>query len=175
MPNITYNRIPYEYFITQGSGSSNYEQHAGSTHIAYYNSRICDYNIQTYSSILPRQAKQIDYPEGKIKFGSELYTIMSIAHGTKDEFISCGILTGDLYDDDYKIGSLVCEVSGNKKEDELKDYLKVVIDDLHIQTYSQYTMKDFRYYTNSYIPDKKFGTCLISLCFYSFRESAPII
>ena len=166
------NRVPHEYFITSGKGSSNLEIHAGSYHMALYDANICDFNIQTYSSVIPKTAKKISKDViQKIPFGSELYTIMSCIHGKKGENISCGIIFGDLIDTgtNKKIGSLVCEISGNYEEKvELKERLLNVIKDLHQKTYINYKLDNLNSITNSYIPEEKFGTCLIALCFTSF-------
>jgi len=167
------NRIPHEYFITSGKGSSNLEIHAGSYHMALYDANICNFNIQTYSSVIPKLAKEINQNIiQEIPFGSELYTIMSCIHGKKNEYISCGIILGDLIDvnaNSEKIGSLVCEVSGNYNEDsELKERLRLVINDLHKKTYKNYKLDNFNIITNSYIPEENFGTCLVALCFTSF-------
>jgi len=165
------NRIPYEYFITKGSGSSNLEIHAGSYHIALYDANICNFNIQTYSSVIPSTAIEINKDiVSEIPFGSELYTIMSCIHGKKDEYISCGIIFGDLIDSgNTKLGSLVCEIAGNYNEDdELINKLDETLNDLHNRTYNQYKLKNIKKITNSYIPVDKFGTCLIALCFTSF-------
>lgn len=168
MTDKLYNRIPYEYFITSGVGSSELEKHAGSYHISLNQAKISDYNIQIYSSVLPAIAKEIETPND-IPFGSELYTIMSCVHGSKGEYLSCGVIFGELYNGEIKIGSLVCEVSGNYDEKNvLVPRLHDVINDLHIRTYSQYQMKNLKYYTNSYTPDMNYGTCLVALCFYSF-------
>ena len=166
------NRIPFEYFVTSGKGSSKYEIHAGSYHMALYDANISDYNIQVYSSVLPSIATEIKQDSIKIPFGSELYTIMSCIHGKKNEYISCGIIFGDLFDpnNNYKkIGSLVCEVSGNYDEDTvLKQRLHEVINELHQKTYLKYNIDNFRIITNSHIPDDEFGTCLVAVCFTSF-------
>jgi arginine decarboxylase len=167
--NISYNRIPNEYFITKGYGSSTYEQHAGSLHIALHKAGISDYNIQVYSSILPAIATEI-YKPNNIPFGSELYTIMSCINGGESEYISCGIGIGELWDNDKKIGSLVVEVSGNYDEyTELIDRLTLVLKDLHDETYYLYEMKNMQFITNSYTPHERFGTCLVALCFTSFK------
>jgi len=165
------NRIPYEYFITSGVGSSDLEVHAGSYHVALYDAKICDYNIQTYSSVLPEIAKEIDITKANMTFGSELYTIMSCVHGTKGEYISCGVIIGDLVKDYEKIGSLVCEVSGQYDKDLfLVPRLHDVINDLHQKTYQTYNLSNIRYYTKSYVPEQKYGTCLVALCFTSFKS-----
>jgi len=164
----SYNRIPHEYFITKGCGESDYQVHAGCYHVALYNAKICNYNIQTYSSILPKDAIEINIDSVDISFGSELYTIMSCLHGTTGEYLSCGIVIGDLIQNDNKIGSLVCEVTNKDKNINIKDQLNDAIFDLHKNTYEQCTLNNLRYLTNDIEVTKKYGTCLVSLCFYSF-------
>ncbi len=165
---IQYNRIPYEYFITKGCGSSDFEIHAGSYHIALYDANICNYNIQTYSSILPKNVIEINKNDIQIEFGSELYTIMSCLHGEIGDYLNCGIVIGDLFDNENKIGSLVCEVTNKDKNLDIKKRLDDAILDLYENTYSNYQINNFRYLTNDMVVDKKYGTCLVSLCFCSF-------
>lgn len=169
---ILLNRVPFQYYVTKGSGGSQHEIHAGSYHMALHDAGISDYNIQTYSSILPPIAEEVNSDFIDIPFGSELYTIMSCIHGKKGEHISCGAIFGELRDDhNNKIGSLVCEVSGDYETDELLlKQLKVVIDDLHTKTYGQYTLSNLRTITNSLDVTDKFGTCLVAICFVSFKN-----
>jgi arginine decarboxylase len=164
----SYNRIPHEYFITKGCGESDYEIHAGSYHIALYNAGICNYNIQTYSSVLPKNSVLIDIKETNIPFGSELYTIMSCLHGEKGEYLNCGIIIGDLYDNENKIGSLVCEVVNKNILVDIKTKLDDTIFDLHKNTYSEYKIENIKYLMNEMTVNKKYGTCLVALCFYSY-------
>lgn len=165
------NRIPYHYFITKGAGTSKYEIHAGSYHMALFEAGISDFNIQTYSSVLPATAIEIKPSLIRPPFGSELYTIMSCIHGKQDDYLSCGIIIGDLLGENGKIGSLVCEVSGDYNvETELPNQLQLTIDDLHKRTYNQYELKNIRSITNSLFCDDAYGTCLTALCFVSFQE-----
>ena len=83
------NLIPNTFFITKGSGDSDLEKHAGSYHMALYDAGISDFNIMTYSSVIPATAHlatmdEIDLPP----FGTELKTIMAVSHGYQDEFVS---------------------------------------------------------------------------------------
>ena len=165
------NRIPHEYFTTMGKGSSDLEIHAGSYHMALYDANICNFNIQTYSSVIPKTAIEINKDViNEIPFGSELYTIMSCIHGRKGEYLSCGIIFEDLIGENgEKLGSLVCEVSGNYDEKiELVPRLIEVMESLHEKTYKEYKLANRRIITNSYIPEESFGTCLVALCFTSF-------
>ena len=91
MSNIFGNIIPNTFFVTKGSGESDLELHAGSYHMALYDAGISDYNIMTYSSVLPATARlatmdEVDMPP----FGSEMKTIMSVSHGYQDELSTLG-------------------------------------------------------------------------------------
>ena len=88
------NLIPNTFFITKGSGESDLEKHAGSYHMALYDAGISDFNIMTYSSVIPATAHlatmdELDLPP----FGSEMKTIMAVSHGYQDEFVSAGEFT----------------------------------------------------------------------------------
>ena len=87
------NLIPNTFFITKGSGESDLEKHAGSYHMALYDAGISDFNIMTYSSVIPATAHlatmdELDLPP----FGSEMKTIMAVSHGYQDEFVSAGVV-----------------------------------------------------------------------------------
>ena len=118
------NLIPNTFFITKGSGESDLEKHAGSYHMALYDAGISDFNIMTYSSVIPATAHlatmdELDLPP----FGSEMKTIMAVSHGYQDEFVSAGVVYAWMYKDenfDEKVGGLVCEVSGRYRIEELE-------------------------------------------------------
>lgn len=177
MNKLVGNLIPNTFFITKGSGESDLELHAGSYHMALYDAGISDFNIMTYSSVIPATAKlvtmdDIDLPP----FGSEMKTIMAVSHGTQDEFVSAGIVYGWMYRDenfDDKVGGLVCEVSGRYRIEELEARLTRVINDLHEKTYSQYYLGELNFVTEGITIEKRYGTALASLCFMDFV--APVI
>jgi len=165
------NRIPYFFFETKGIGSSSLEHHAGSYHFALHSAEICNYNILTYSSVIPKDAILIEKDEWEGQpFGSELMCIMSVCNGEESELLAAGIVYGWLYDDNgEKLGGLACEVSGCYPEDELKYRLEMVIKDLWEKTYSQYKLDNLRYITVQHIPQERYGTALAALCFVSFE------
>ena len=71
------NLIPNTFFITKGSGESDLEKHAGSYHMALYDAGISDFNIMTYSSVIPATAHLVTMDEIDLPpFGSEMKTIM---------------------------------------------------------------------------------------------------
>lgn len=113
--------------------------------MALYDAGISDFNIMTYSSVIPATAHlatmdELDLPP----FGSEMKTIMAVSHGYQDEFVSAGVVYAWMYKDenfDEKVGGLVCEVSGRYRIEELESRLIRVINDLHQKTYGKYYLE----------------------------------
>jgi arginine decarboxylase len=168
------NRLPNNFFITKGSGCDPYEKHAGSYHMALWDAGISDYNIMTYSSVLPKTANLISLDEIDLPtFGSELYTIMSCAHGFYGESISAGIIFSWMYEDEdftKKHGGLVCEVSGYYRVEELEEKLNTVLNNLYERTYKTKGLfiGEPTVVTESHTVTERFGTSLVSLCFVDY-------
>jgi arginine decarboxylase len=167
------NRIPHEFFITKGSGCSEYAIHPGSYHMALHDAGISEYNIVNYSSVLPATSKLVTRDDVDLPpFGSELCTIMACAHGYYGEHISAGVIHAWLYKDenfDQKVGGLVCELAGYFDIETLEKRLYVVLEDLHKRTFSQYFMGEPNVITESITIDKRYGTALVSLCFVNYK------
>lgn len=164
------NRIPFEFFSTTGAGDSHNEIHAGSYHMALHEAGISDYNIMTYSSVLPACAKRIDKTEAKMpQFGSELMTIMACAHGEKGDTISAGVIFGWLYNDTDKVGGLVCEVSGKMDDNSLLIRLHSSIHELHERTYGHLKLGELEIIKTTHHVKDTHGTALAALCFTSFK------
>ena len=166
------NLIPESFFVAKGSGDSDLEKHAGSYHMALHDAGIADYNIMTYSSVLPGTARLVTMDEVDLPpFGSELKTIMAVSHGYQDEFVSAGVVYAWMYKDenfDEKVGGLVCEVSGRFRIEELEARLIRVINDLHQRTYRKYYLGDLNFVTEGITIEKRYGTALAALCFVDF-------
>ncbi len=173
------NLLPHTFFTTKGSGESDLEIHAGSYHMALYDAGISDFNIMTYSSVIPATAHLVSMDEVDLPpFGSEMKTIMAVSHGQQDEFISAGIVYAWMYADenfDQKVGGLVCEVSGRYRIEELEARLIRVINDLHIRTYSQYYLGELNFITEGMTIEKRYGSALAALCFMDFDMPASSI
>lgn len=170
MNSKTRNRIPKEFFITSGAGDSDNQIHAGSYHIALHEAGICEYNIMSYSSVLPAISKEIKQQDAeKMPFGSELMTIMSSVNGRRGDTISAGIILGWLYDGENKIGGLVCEVSGRFDENTLLIRLNASIHELHERTFATMKLKDLKIVARTHTVKRKYGTALCALCFTSFE------
>lgn len=161
------NRIPKDYFITKGTGESDIAVHAGSYHLALRSAGIEMANIMTYSSILPSIANEILKPEN-ITHGEVMETIMAVAHGHESERLSAGIIFGWLYDRGKKYGGLVCENFGNFPDDELEWRLNESLKELYNAGYQHMELKDINLITESFVPQKRYGTAIVSLCFVNY-------
>lgn len=164
------NRIPRDYFVTTGSGESDITVHAGSYHLALKSAGIEMANIMTYSSILPKIATEVPKPR-QITHGAVVESIMAVASGNKGEHLNAGITYGWLYDRHTgdRFGGLVCEHNGNNTDEEIRSLLGESIKELYINGFEEhYDMRDIRIITQSCVPEKKFGTALVALCFTSY-------
>lgn len=164
------NRIPKDYFITTGTGESDITVHAGSYHLALKKAGIEMANIITYSSILPRIARQIPAPR-KIVHGSVMETIMAVANGQEGETISAGIIYGWLSSrkTGKRYGGLVCEHNGKYSLPEIRNKLEASLNELYINGFEEeYRLSDVLVTTESFVPKKKFGTALVALCFTNY-------
>ena len=166
------NRIPHQFFITKGSGCSEFAVHPGSYHMALHDAGICQFNIVKYSSVLPANAKlvsvdEIDLPE----FGSELCTIMAHTDGFYGEHISAGLIYAWMYEDEnfeQKVGGVVCELAGYFDTESLEGRLYSTIKDLHERTFSQYYLGEPSVITESLTIDKRYGSALVAMCFVDY-------
>lgn len=167
---ISANRIPYEFFIVNGTGESDIAVHAGSYHMALKDAGIESYNIITYSSILPKIAKEIQKP-AKQEHGSVMETIMAVGHFDKGVHGTAGIIFGWLYSKitGERYGGLVCEYSGELSEEEMGRQLNASLNELYENGFSEeFDLKDVQLITDSLRPSKKHGTALVALCFVSY-------
>jgi len=164
------NRIPKDYFITKGTGESDIAIHAGSYHLALKAAGIEMANIMTYSSILPGIANKITRPS-HIEHGCVMETIMAVANGHKGERLSAGIIYGWLThrNSGKRYGGLVCEHNGNYTPEELKNKLDASLNELFYNGFEEeYSLGQIEFITQSFVPQKAFGTALVALCFANY-------
>lgn len=169
------NRIPKDYFVTKGHGESDITVHAGSYHLALKQANIEKFNIMTYSSIMPSIANQIPQP-AEIVHGSVVESIMAVATTGKGERASAGIIYGWLYDrkTNERFGGLVCEHNGNYEEEEIEKLLRLSLDELYFNGFSEdFRLEEITIHMESFVPEKKYGTALVAICFTSYYY--PII
>lgn len=164
------NRIPKDYFITTGSGESNITIHAGSYHLALKDAGIEQYNIISYSSILPGIAKEIPIPKMQ-HHGSVMETISAVANSKKGKRATAGIIFGWLYNKKSKkrYGGLVCEYNGSCTEKKAEESLRSSLKELYKNGFSEnYDLKEIKIITKSTVPKKNYGTAIVAICFTSY-------
>jgi len=189
------NRVPYEYFITSGSGQSDagskglpYE--TGSYDEALTKAGIQNANIIEYTSVIPTHAKQISKEDGlkRIQWGEVLESIKAQANGAKGQFISAAVMTTDVYDPRGTFrGGFACEYSGSDDrkgaEKSLEDSISGIIerrgfgkvkggaklyeDNVTDIGYTFHPGKVFVY--EGFQVTAHHGTALAAICFVSYR------
>lgn len=170
---VTGNRVPKDFFITSGAGQSNITVHAGSYHLALREARIERCNIICYSSILPAIANRVDFDPDDLTHGAVMETIMACANSKQGERATAAIIFGWLYDrrTGERYGGLVCEYNGNDNEEDAIESLKMSIRELYENGYSDnFELRDIEVHSRSIVPEKKFGTALVALCFVNYEH-----
>ncbi|MEJ5360292.1 MAG: pyruvoyl-dependent arginine decarboxylase [Desulfobacterales bacterium] len=169
------NRIPKDYFVTKGSGQSDLTVHAGSYHLALKAAGVEMCNIMTYSSILPSIATEIPKPE-RLVHGSVMESIFSVCTVNRGERATAGIIYGWLYEKKTRrrYGGLVCELYGDHSIPEIEKRLHASLEELYVNGYADdFELADRRLITESFVPEKKYGTALAALCFVNYH--VPIL
>ncbi len=164
------NRIPRDYFLTRGTGESDITIHAGSYHLALRTAGIEQFNIITYSSILPGITREVPKPEN-MTHGSVVESIMAVAHGNKGERVTAGIIYGWLKNrvSGERYGGLVCEHNGSCTVPQIRRLLSRSLEELYVNGFEeQYELEDILVETEYFVPGKKFGTALVALCFTNY-------
>ena len=125
------NRVPYEFFITQGKGESNagskglpYE--TGSYDAALFNAGIQNTNVIEYTSVMPTESKEITKEEGlkRLQWGEVIECIKAQANGKRGTKISAAVITTSVTDPRGKyLGGFACEYSGSGTREEAEQSL----------------------------------------------------
>lgn len=115
------NRIPFEFFVTKGTGESDngseflpYE--TGSYDAALTMAGIQNANVIEYTSVMPPQAKQISSEEGirRIQWGEVLEVIKASANGKKGDRLSAAVIVTAVHDPKGRyLGGFACEYAGS--------------------------------------------------------------
>lgn len=206
---IINNRIPYEYFITRGKGQSNigspglpYE--TGSYDGALKEAGIHNTNVLVYTSIIPKEAKEISRKEGisRIRFGEVMECIKAEANGKTGKTLSVAIIVSSVKDSKgHYLGSLASEYvntfNTKKSENELvsnieKSLLGSISEMVKHRGYGNFIEKPQMYKDNytdlgyvihpgkDFIYDnltvtEKYGSVLVAICFVSYKIKAKKI
>ena len=189
------NRIPYEYFITNGKGESD----AGSEGLPYetgsYDEALNDAGIQNtnvieYTSVIPTEAKELSKEEGlkRINWGEVMECIKAQSNGKRGEYISAAIMTTTITDPHGKyLGGFACEYSGHGlKADAEQSLLESIIGMIKRRGYGNLNDATALYKDN--VTDKKYiihpgkifiydnlkvkkehGSVFTAICFVSYK------
>ena len=125
------NRVPYEFFITQGKGESDagskglpYE--TGSYDAALFDAGIQNTNVIEYTSVMPTESKEITKEEGlkRLQWGEVIECIKAQANGKRGSKISAAVITTSVTDPKGKyLGGFACEYSGSGTREEVEQSL----------------------------------------------------
>ena len=196
---VTRSRIPYEYFVTKGSGQSNAGSknlpfETGSYDAALNDAGIENANIVKYTSVIPTRAKEIPRDVGvkKIVWGEALESIMAQANGKKGDTITAAVMITTVESPTGKyLGGFACEYSASGTKKDVEESLLESITGM-IERRGYGTMKEnaIFYKKNTtdlgykFTPGSKFafetlkitedaGTALAAICFTTFH--LPIV
>ena len=164
------NRIPKDYFVTSGQGESDITIHAGSYHLALRQAGVEMCNIMSYSSIMPKIAREVSKPKTLVH-GSVMESITAVANSEKGKRATAGIVYSWLYDKKtgQKHGGLVCEYNGSDEGSVVEKQLRASVNELYTNGYDdKYDLRDETLITRSFIPKKKYGTALVAICFLNY-------
>lgn len=97
---------------------------------------------------------------------------MAVSTSKKGKRATAAIIFGWIYDrkTGLKYGGLVCEYNGPLSEKAAAKQLKASLNELYKNGYADnYELKETVLNSNSFIPNKKYGTALVSLCFTNYE------
>lgn len=187
------NRLPYEYFITQGKGESNagskglpYE--TGSYDAALFNAGIQNTNVIEYTSVMPTESKEISREEGlkRLQWGEVLECIKAQANGKRGSKISAAVITTSVTDPNGKyLGGFACEYSGSgTKEEAGKSLMDSIVGMIERRGYGimknpslfkdNITDKGYKIYPGKHFVyedlkvTKEHGSVFTAICFVSY-------
>jgi arginine decarboxylase len=161
-------RVPRGFFITTGSGESDLTTHAGSFHLALRAAGIEMFNIMTYSSIIPAGAALVKEPKEKVH-GAVLECIMARIDVRKNHPGVAGIGFGFLRDKSGKsMGGIVVERTVEGLTTDVEIQCRNSLMELYENGYSKYELTGKRIITSAIVPNKEYGTALVSLCFVDY-------
>lgn len=95
---VHFNRIPFAYFVTSGHGDTDSgggidPWETGSYDLALEMAQIANFNITTYTSVIPRHAYEVPIEVARKHFehGAVLEAILASMNGTTGEIITAGV------------------------------------------------------------------------------------
>lgn len=182
------NRIPLEYFVASGKGDTDVGPgddpwETGSYDLALQDAKIENFNVTEYSSVLPREAKEIPIAQAQKTFrhGAVIETIMASVNGVKGNTLVSGVgrIQVRRKRDGFHIGGFAAEYEKVHKEavtlGEAEQLAKKLLNiSLMGEVNRRYTSDEYEVFAetheiNAFKVTKKFGTSLVSLCWISYE------
>jgi arginine decarboxylase len=166
------NRIPYEYFITWGTGESDVSIHAGAYDDALKAANIENCNIIKYSSVMPPEARLAPMPD-KMRHGCVLETILSEMSGNQGEILTAGLITWKIKrkDTGELVGGFVAEYNGHAAEATARQNLEAAMEGMNDRrgyARDRFETFDIHLEIKSFAPRKQFGTVMVVIGFTSY-------
>lgn len=170
MENVILPIIPYQFYTFRGcAGESDNTWHAGSMHKAMDIAGIQDYNIMTYTSIMPPHAEEVSVMP-KYPMGTELKGIIASKNGFRGELLAAGVAYNWLYEDELltkRVGGIAVERTGNYDEDTLESELLKSLMEIKNFSYSKlyWDQNDAVFLKTVFTPSEVYGTAYAGLVF----------
>ena len=186
-------RVPGKFIFVTGIGQSS--ANTGQNHfetaaydIALLDAGIENFNVMTYTSVLPPSAERISMQqakdEGLIQHGAVLESIKAEMEGFQGEYLCTGVGTINVFKNDAGphgkdlfIGGFAAEYEGNSSEDMAEQILREDLDAIFHRRYGGAigTKTGVGYYyewgdkmTRSFVVDEDYGVCLTAICFLTY-------
>jgi pyruvoyl-dependent arginine decarboxylase len=188
------NRVPYEYFITQGKGESDAGSkglpfETGSYDAALLDAGIENTNVIEYTSVMPTNSKEISKKQGlkRLQWGEVLECIKAQANGEKGTTLSAAVITTSVTDPRGKyLGGFACEYSGSgTKEEAGASLLESIVGMIERRGYGNMTNPELQknnitdkgykifpgkhFVYDTLTVTKSYGSVLTAICFVSYN------
>lgn len=176
---IRFNRVPLAYFVTSGFGDTDCgggidPWETGSYDLALEMAQIENFNISTYTSVIPRQAYEVSIKIARKHFehGAVLEAILASMNGTTGEIITAGV--GRVYV--YKratgayLGGFAAEYEGHADPAGASKVLRQDLEDMLRRRYRSDAF-EFRFdrpAIMSHRVRRSYGTVLAGLCWLTY-------
>jgi len=165
-------RVPYEYFIVQGSGESDLGYHPGAFDITLEKAGgVQDYNHINYSSVLPKDALRIPFPPKNYDPGAVLESITAEAgkNQINPKRLTAGIIISKIFKKGELIGGLVAEYGGNSTKEECKNFLSKNMQGMIERRYGKEITSEDEFFIESIEPKSKYACAMVILGFTSYK------
>jgi arginine decarboxylase len=183
-------RIPTKYFVTSGAGQSS--AGPGDDHwetcsydLALLDAGIENFNVMTYTSVLPPESEEISLDDARQYFhhGAVLETIKAQMNGVQGEHLCAGVGRCWVYkDSDIRaggqpakrelVGGFAAEYEGNASLEAAAKFLEQDLEGIFQRRYGQqpeYKMSKPEIATRDLVVDEAFGTVFVALCFVAYK------